>query len=66
MLRFIEGWWWLVFIFGGGIAGGVREAVNRHHRRRLDIIEAKARLRGLRCLRLVRPSLSRSAAARII
>jgi hypothetical protein len=46
LLKFIEGWWWLVFIFGGGVAGGVREAINRHHKRRLDVIEAKARLRS--------------------
>jgi hypothetical protein len=38
----IEGWWWLIFVFGG--TGSVRGAVRRHHRRRLAIIAAKAEL----------------------
>jgi hypothetical protein len=46
LLKFVESWWWLVFIFGGGVAGGVREAISRHHKRRLDVIEAKTRLRS--------------------
>jgi hypothetical protein len=40
----IEGWWWLIFIFGGGISGSVRQAVRRHHSRRLAILAAKAEL----------------------
>ncbi len=46
LIRFAESYWWLVFIFGGGVAGGVREAINRHHKRRLAILEAKTKLRG--------------------
>jgi hypothetical protein len=45
LVHFVEGWWWLVFVFGGGLAGGIREAINRHHKRRLDIIEAKTKMR---------------------
>jgi hypothetical protein len=46
LLHFVEGWWWLALVFGGAIAGTVREAVNRHHKRRLDILEAKTKLRS--------------------
>jgi hypothetical protein len=46
LVKFVEGWWWLVFIFGGGISASVREAFRRHHKRRLAILEAKTRLRG--------------------
>jgi hypothetical protein len=49
LIRFIENWWWLVFVFGGvgsGIAAGVRRAITMHHDRRLAIIDAKTRLRG--------------------
>jgi hypothetical protein len=40
----IEGWWWLIFIFGGTISGSVRQAVRHHHKRRLAVIAAKAEL----------------------
>jgi hypothetical protein len=45
LIKFVEGWWWLAFVFGGGIAATVREAFRRHHQRRLAIIEAKTKLR---------------------
>jgi hypothetical protein len=40
----IEGWWWLIFIFGGTVSGSVRQAFRHHHKRRLAIIAAKADL----------------------
>lgn len=43
---FIGDWWWLVFIFGGGITASVREGVRQHHKRRLAVIEAKAALKA--------------------
>ncbi|HVB46541.1 MAG TPA: hypothetical protein VNF47_28050 [Streptosporangiaceae bacterium] len=46
LIRFVEGWWWLALIFGGGLAGSIREAFRRHHDRRLAIIEAKAKARA--------------------
>jgi hypothetical protein len=46
LVRFVENYWWLWFIFGGGIAASAREAVNRHHKRRLAIIDAKSQLRA--------------------
>ena len=45
LIHFVEGWWWLALIFGGGIAGSIREGVGRHHKRRLAIMEAKTKLR---------------------
>lgn len=43
---FIGDWWWLVFIFGGGITASVREGLRQHHKRRLAVIEAKAALKA--------------------
>ncbi|HSZ46358.1 MAG TPA: hypothetical protein VK823_13530 [Streptosporangiaceae bacterium] len=44
LAHLIEGWWWLVFIFGGTVSGSVRQALRHHHKRRLAIIAAKAEL----------------------
>jgi hypothetical protein len=40
----IEGWWWLIFIFGGSVSGSVRTAFRHRHRRRLAVLAAKAEL----------------------
>lgn len=37
---FVGGWWWLIFIIGP-VAGGT---LQRHHQRRLAILQAKAEL----------------------
>ncbi len=58
LIRFVEGWWWLAFVFGGvgsGIAASVRRAIGRRHDRRLAIIEAKTRLRGAMTAELADP-----------
>jgi hypothetical protein len=44
LAHLIEGWWWLIFIFGGTVSGSVRQALRHHHKRRLAIIAAKAEL----------------------
>ncbi|WP_375339598.1 hypothetical protein [Microbacterium rhizophilus] len=51
---FIGGNWWLWFVFGGSIIGGVRgiaawseRAAKRRHRRRLEVIRAKAEAKAL-------------------
>jgi len=46
VIKFIEGWWWLVFVIGPVAGGSVGGALRRHHGRRLAILEAKARLRS--------------------
>jgi hypothetical protein len=44
LIKLVEGWWWLIFIFGGGISGSIREALRMHHKRRLATLGAKAQL----------------------
>ena len=46
IVKFVEGWWWLVFVIGPVLGGSIGEGLRRHHSRRLAILEAKARLRS--------------------
>jgi len=54
LLAFLASHWWLWFVFGGSIVGGARgiaawssRAARRRHKRRLEIIRAKAEARAL-------------------
>jgi hypothetical protein len=46
LVKFVESYWWLALIFGGGVGASVRQAVHQHHSRRLEILEAKSRMRA--------------------
>lgn len=46
--QFVGGYWWLVFPLAGVLGGAVRgvdRAPDRHHKRRLEVMSAKAQLR---------------------
>jgi len=51
LTSFVGGYWWLIFIVGP-MAGG---AVQRHHARRLKILEAKGKLAEQRSAALAPP-----------
>ena len=49
--QFVGGYWWLVFPLAGVLGGAVRgvdRALDRHHKRRLEVMSAKAQLRAAR------------------